>query len=95
MDSGYIYAVFPSLIQANGYMDELPENELNKLLEVRERDTFTYEDGCRVSFFDPKTTHFVYQLDVDYEPKNIAKEKEIKAKALAKLTAEERKVLNL
>lgn len=89
LDGSEVLSVFPHEYQAKGFA-ELTENHN---YTIKKYAAFLYEDGQRVSLFDPNATYFVYEFGVDFEPEKLHKEKELKKQALAKLSMEERKSL--
>lgn len=86
LDGEEILATFPHEYQAKGFAEDHDYT-------IKKYAAFLYEDGTRVSLFDPKAVYFVYEFGVDFEPAEMRKEKEIKTRALAKLSPEERRSL--
>jgi len=87
-----VAGVFPTRQQANFY---LKDNAVDKDLEIQYYDAFQYDGDPRVSLFDPKAVHFVYQLQTEYHSEEIHREWEIRKIALNKLTSEERRILGV
>ncbi len=87
-----IVGVFSTKWQAEGY---LICEDLKKDYIVDQRDAILYEDGERVSLFDPKAVHFSYELSSDYNLDEVLREEKIRKEALSKLTIEEIKSLHL
>lgn len=79
-----------SFLKSNEF---IKQNIFHDNFIIKHRSAFQYSGSTKVSFFDPKAVNFLYDLyDEDDYNKH---QEELKQKALAKLTVEEKRLLKL